>query len=183
MRLIRPYIPLSVRVQIAERQMEAATGCVCTNSFGVPLRATGCGAFLKERLEIALFHLSRNGEIKLHLDHDPPLGARQKVIKNGEHVDYVPPANDPEFLIYREKREHEIKTNVRGVGAQYPDRVLIKKNRRLEEREGVRKPRVRFTKSINKSVQKRKWPKTKIASRPFPQGRKLRARAGKEQNR
>jgi hypothetical protein len=75
----------------------------------------------------------------LHLDHDPPLGAREKVFNSaGEHVGYEPDANDPEHLIYRTATAHRFKTNVRGDGAQHPDRVLIKRQRKLEKREAAK---------------------------------------------
>jgi hypothetical protein len=104
---------------------------------------------------------------QLHLDHDPALGARQKLVKGGVHVGYFPDANDPEFLIYREKHAHFIKTNVRGIGAQHPDRVLIKKERKRSR--GV------ITKKAS-----RPWPKRKIQwrsswpKRKFPKRRAIR---------
>ena len=49
----------------------------------------------------------------LHLDHDPALGARKRK-GEGKKTVYDPPANSPDHLIYREKHDHHIKTNVRG---------------------------------------------------------------------
>lgn len=144
MRLLRPYIPLDVRLQVAERQLRASpipgfpkTSIALTEAMiavGSPkIRLTG---MLK-----MLFH-----DEPCHLDHDPPLAARKKVFKDGEHVGYKPDANDPNFLIYRTVEDHRRKTNLRGDGAQHPDRVLIKKNRKLErERAGKvkRKAKIR----------------------------------------
>jgi hypothetical protein len=92
---------------------------------------------------------------KLHLDHDPPLAARKKIKRGGIVVGYEPDANDPDYLTYRTADDHRLKTNVRGDGAQYPDRVLIKKIRRIE------RPRPK---------RKYKWP-----SRPFQSKRKKHA--------
>ena len=89
----------------------------------------GYGAFLARLLKQLAELLDAE---KLQLDHDPALGARTKIMRHGEIVGYKPDANDPEFLIYREARAHFIKTNVRGECGQHPDRVLIKKQRRLE---------------------------------------------------
>jgi hypothetical protein len=72
----------------------------------------------------------------LQLDHDPALAARQFNARTGI---YVPDANDPDHLIYREKHAHLIKTNTRGDGAQHPDRVLIKRERRRRKGKGVKK--------------------------------------------
>lgn len=93
------------------------------------------GALLVEKLSAFAATLGCDGK-DLHLDHDPALGAREKVYDGWhQHIGYIPDANDPEFMRYREKHAHHIKTNVRGDGAQHPDRVLIKKNRRQERRE------------------------------------------------
>jgi hypothetical protein len=83
----------------------------------------------------------------LQLDHDPPLGARER---KGD--DYKPAANDPDYLIYRPKVEHAVKTRIRGEHGQYSDLVLIKRERR------------RLKKKIKA---KRSWPKRKMQSRGF----------------
>jgi hypothetical protein len=101
---------------------------------------------LNERLA-KLAVLLNCGIKDLRLDHDPALATREQT-GEGKDTVYHPGANNPAFLIYREKHAHHIKTNVRGDGAQFPDRVLITRERR--RRKGKRaKP-------------KRKWP-----SRPF----------------
>lgn len=111
-----------------------------------------------------------NCEVKaLHLDHDPALGSREKVFRKGVHVGYKPDANDPEHLYYREATAHRLKTNVRGEHGQHPDRVLIKKQRRLE-----RGPKPKKGGRIRQLI---KWPKRplKSASR-WPKGRKIQNR-------
>ncbi len=156
MRLFRPHIPLEVRCRVAMRQL----GEMWPNEV---LKAHEGG--LRALLDQLLKKLSELLEDQLHLDHDPPLAARQCVplrgrVPNGHKwfndfgvaMRYEPDANDPRFLIYRGKRAHHIKTNVRGDGAQYPDRVLIRRERK--RREGKRKKL------------KRKW-----LSRPFSRRR------------
>jgi hypothetical protein len=144
-RLYRPYIPLKVRIQVAERQLADAMERPVV--WLVPFSDT-------EKLKLMLMVLF--GCRIPQLDHDPPLGARMWRIawKNGKQVTlYSPDANDPAHLVYREKHEHHIKTNVRGEHGQHPDRVLIKRERR-RKRKNIR-------------------PKRKIPSRPFPKGRKI----------
>lgn len=162
-RLYRPHIPLDVRCRVALRQLG--------EMFIDDVIAANTGryrAFLDELLQ-ALAELLRPGEaIKLQLDHDPPLGAREKTGEGADTV-YTPDANDPEFLIYREKEAHGIKTRVRGEHGQYSDLALIKRKR---SRERPKKKRPGFTFGVNKSTKKMKRPKTRWASRPFPKRKK-----------
>lgn len=124
-RLPRPYIPLKVRLQVAERQV----------GFKPCPEATA-----SSRLQGILMMLF--GDSPAHLDHDPPLAARKKIKnKAGEIIGYRPAANDPNYLIYRTAGAHRLKTNVRGEHGQHPDRVLIKKNRKIERREAGVKER------------------------------------------
>jgi hypothetical protein len=154
-RLLRPHVPLEVRCRVAARQL----GLYGPNSIDIKGKAAELLARMLEMLAQEM-----GCEVcHLHLDHDPALGARQKLVKGGVHVGYVPDANDPAFLIYREKHAHHIKTNVRGEGAQHPDRVLIKKERR---REG------RSTKKRSSS-----WPRRKLQGQSiWPKGRKIQNR-------
>lgn len=83
-------------------------------------------------------------------------------------MQYEPDANDPDHLFYRPHGpefdgSHLIKTNVRGDHGQHPDRVLIKKQKRLE-----RGPRPKRQPGFKKA----KAPKTKWPSRPFASKRK-----------
>ena len=130
-RLPRPHIPLSVRVQVAARQ----AGFVNLELF-LRLHKGGFAKVLDRLLygddlgPCAGFKRDQ----PIHLDHDPPLGAREKIWKDGEIVGYVPAANDPEYLIYRLKVDHQVKTNIRGEHGQHPDRVLIKRQRRRDRK-------------------------------------------------
>jgi hypothetical protein len=136
MRLPRPHIPVEVKCRVALRQLgtmwidDLIQAHRCDKTVA-PKYQRGLGAYLVELLDkLAALLNCQPGD--LHLDHVPALALRDKLIKNGEHVGYMPDANDPEHLLYRERHEHHIKTQVRGDGAQFPDRVLIKRARRRE---------------------------------------------------
>jgi len=101
----------------------------------------------RRRLRMILEALFGAEYMRAELDHDPPLTVREKIVRKGVIVGYRPDANDPDFLIYRNADEHRLKTNVRGDGAQYPDRVRIKKIRRIEHP----KPKKKYN-----------WPKRKV---------------------
>lgn len=167
-RLLRPHIPLDVRCRVVLRQLgEMWPEVVLAHWRKEP---GGLGAFLKHELRELAEIL--NCEVKaLHLDHDPALGSREKVFRKGQHVGYKPDANDPEHLYYREAVAHRLKTNVRGLHGQHPDRVLIKKNRRLEKK--AKKPTFkqttraiasRFGFRPDKLNPKRKWAKRPLKS-------------------
>lgn len=153
-RLLRPHIPLETRCRVVIRQLgelwpeerlDAVRAIKGSRSYAKTL------SYLLDVLSELLGCPARD----LALDHDPALGAREKVFNAaGDHIGYVPAANDPEHLIYREKHAHHIKTQIRGDGAQRPDRVLIKRNRKLEQKPNMKPKR-----------------KQKIPSRPFPKGR------------
>lgn len=163
-RLLRPNIPLEVECRVALRQLGEMwpDKVIGEWRYGPRNRARNF-TLLRSRLLAQLCQLLNCEPVDLRLDHDPALGAREKVFdRNGKHVGYVPDANDPEHLIYREKHAHHIKTNVRGDGAQHPDRVLIKKNRRIE-----RGPRPKRGPPI-RSRGFQKGPKRPWGKRPFP---------------
>jgi hypothetical protein len=75
---------------------------------------------------VALF-----GDKPAQLDHDPALVNRKlrKWPLDGSAV-YIPDANDPDYLVYREKHDHDIKTRVRGDGAQLSDLAQARKRKR-----------------------------------------------------
>ena len=91
------------------------------------------GKVLREILPLLAASLGADPGESLHLDHNPALRTRpyNPRVKNVA-ARYTPNANDPEYLIYRTQHAHHIKTNVRGDGAQHPDRVLIKRERKRE---------------------------------------------------
>lgn len=159
-RLLRPAIPFDVKLRVLCRQL----GEMFVEDVVAMAEENRClGTLVNEKLA-TLALLLKCDPLDMRLDHDPALGAREKVFKAGVHVGYRPDANDPEHLIYRTEADHKRKTNLRGDGAQHPDRVLIKKQRRREREAeialGLRKPK----------------PKARIPSRPFPKTRRAIAR-------
>lgn len=160
MRLERPRIPIAVRVQVAERQMEKATGCVCTDALGIPLAVSRPKVSDRKRLDAALFHLSRFGTVKLELHHDPALCNRRsykRMVRGKLKTFYDPPANDPEHLVYLAEDDHDIRTRVRGIGAQRSDLGQLRYNKRVA--------RNRASKSAAKVRRpKRKWPSRPMRS-------------------
>lgn len=185
-KLYRPTIPVEVKCRVALRQL-AVVNPDWTIDNNRPRRDAGymvgvvglAGNSLGRLLETLLPELAEKLGCKiedLRLDHDPPLAARPKERRGlGKKTYYIPDANDPEHLKYRphgpeHEGSHLIKTNVRGDHGQHPDRVLIKKNRRIERGpKPKRGPKMRsagFRSSTDKSTAKQKWPK-----RPFNQRR------------
>lgn len=64
---------------------------------------------LKVRLTAALLQLGLD-PARAQLDHDPALELRKRTDDGG----YIPPANDPRYLVYRSSEAHERKTNGPG---------------------------------------------------------------------
>jgi hypothetical protein len=124
MKLPRPYIPLAVRVAVAERQYWQEKGISDEVWQSIKLGLTQ-EMMLKGLLE-QLF-----GTAEIHLDHDPALCNRKFNPRTGQ---YTPDANDPDFLIYRPVTDHNLKTRVRGDGAQLSDLALRRKFKRIEKR-------------------------------------------------
>jgi hypothetical protein len=147
MRLYRPHIPLEVRCRVAMRQSgEMFPDDIIKEYRG---RLQGLLDDLLLGLRMLLSPERSDGElVKLHLDHDPPLAARPRFRAGLGRTRYEPDANDPEFLFYRTKADHDVKTRIRGEHGQYRDLALIKRARKKAKKD--RRP-------------KRRWP-----SRPFP---------------
>jgi len=143
----RPHIPLSVRVQVAERQADKHSDA-WAHYLAVPWQNLG------DRLQFLLTNLLPKGA---QLDHDPALILRP-------YVDgyYSPPANDPNYLIYREPREHLQKTTGRKADAE---KTVTTKGSDIWLKS-------KFNRLEGKTKQR---PKQKIPSRknPWPKGRKL----------
>lgn len=156
MALYRPHISLSVRVLVATRQNYEMGANPPAREEGEPLSS------LLARQLVSLARLIGCEVSDLRLDHDPALAARQRC-GTGKATIYTPPANSPDHLNYRPHGaqfagSHDVKTRIRGDHGQHPDRVLIKKAKRLE-----RGPRPKRPSGFKKSAVKRPWP-----SRPFP---------------
>lgn len=150
-RLPRPYIPMPVRVAVAERQVREQgsimwpvylSGVEKSQQLGLPMS-------LADRLKVLLDHLF-GPDAKIELHHTPALALR----KRGRNGGFIPDANDPDHLEYMAKDGHLQQTTGRKPGAaktitsKGSDRWMIKKFNRLE---GKTKRR----------------PKQKIPSRPF----------------
>lgn len=147
MRLARPYIPLSVRVAVAERQSIAAG------------KGRLGSSVLYKRLAYALELLFGGQKAELH--HRPSLVNRRRYVRNGKTF-YDPPANDPDHLIYLRAgrgEDHDVETRVRGVGAQLSDLAQVRKRKRKERKaKRVRRrwPSRPFPKASRK-LRSRKW--------------------------
>ena len=128
MKLLRPYTPIPVRIKVVQRQL-------LRFDVAAPDREKGerQDVYLDRLLGLLSTLMDALFE-PLQLDHDPALVNRKKIFRNGEHVGYSPAANNPNFLIYRTTTGHDIKTRVRGDGAQYSDLALARKNKRIEKR-------------------------------------------------
>lgn len=147
-RLPRPYIPIQIRIKVAERQFDAS-------------RHNGRKVYnllkrdwsLKRRLQWLLLIL---GFEHPECDHDPALILRKF---NSRTRKFSPDANNPKFLIYCEKAEHQQKTTGRKPGAtrtittKGSDIGLKAKFARLE-RQRPPKPKHRIPAPI-----KPRWPK------------------------
>lgn len=157
MRLHRPYIPIAVRLRVAIRQLFQA---------GVPwvgdYRESASAGLLR-----ALAALREVLGGNLHLDHDPALVNRmRRTLPSGEVV-YSPDANDHRHLVYRSEVDHDIKTRVRGDGAQRSDlgqrrylkRVARNRQPKAAKRTSQQKRRIRA-----KYQQKQKWPSRPLRS-------------------
>jgi hypothetical protein len=152
-KIYRPHIPIKTRCAVALKML----GEIWIDE-ALEANKGALGSFL-DRLLKKLSELL--AEEKLHLDHDPALATRKRR-GEGKKTIYDPSANDPYYLVYRGKHAHHIKTNVKGDGAQHPDRVLIRRERRRQKRER-HPPEVVASRRFK---QKRKWPK-----RSFPKRR------------
>ena len=118
MRLKRPYIPLSVRIKVAERQLAY---------HGVILAVNKEPSLAKQLTELLGVLQSILRADKLHLDHDPALALRKFNKHTGK---YKPDANDPEYLKYRATDGHRTKTFLRGEHGQRSDISQINRERR-----------------------------------------------------
>jgi hypothetical protein len=166
----RPYIPLAVRVELAEQY--------CEKGLWWPLYCTAVeagGMTLGRRFAILIGHLPKG----VQLDHDPALILREFNARTGK---YTPDANDPAHLVYREKADHQQKTTGRKPGAERTvttkgsDIGLKTKFARLERKKTAKafgfQPTPNTLRALGATLEK---PKRKIPSRQFStQKRKFR---------
>ena len=111
---------------------------------------------LKKSLRELASLLGPIGEsIELELHHRPAIVNRHRK-PNGR---YVPDANDPEFLVYLPKDEHDIETRVRGLHGQHSDLGLARKRKRAERKQNQPKHQWPSRPLQGRST----WPKRKFA--------------------
>lgn len=158
MKLLRPHIPLSVKLDVAGRQLMMGGLWLPSEHTQTKSKAD----MLAQRLK-ALATLYSCEVKDLRLDHDPALGTRSFNKRTGK---YIPDANDPACLTYREKTDHDTKTWKRGEHGQYSDIVLIKRERR-RKRKAATKTTQKKQRQLRAAVLGLKV-KRKIPSRPFP---------------
>lgn len=133
----RPAIPVSTKLAVAGRHLIDAG----VNIFADYFRVDGeTHSMLLERRLVRLADCLGCPRKDLRLDHDPPLRWRRydPRVKNVA-ARFQPNANSPEHLIYRTKEDHHRKTNIRGDGAMFADRVLIARERKRENPKPKRK--------------------------------------------
>ena len=146
----RPYVPLHVKLDVLARQL-AQLWRMPQKEFDTTVRVgkNQSDAIAKMLKMLAEFYRC---EVKdLRLDHTLALRLRDYNHRRKDiAARYTPNANDPAWLAYLPRVEHDHKTFRRN-GAQFSDTVLIKRDRRRENRElGLVRP-------------KKRW-----LSRPFP---------------
>ena len=168
MRRVRPYIPLEVRVQVAERQLRSVDNGDQRTDIWWALNRTD-GLTLRDKLEVMLKALSEALGDVLQLDHDPALILRQYKVdrRKPPAAWYTPNANDPDHLIYRPLRDHGEKTFGRKADAEKTvttkgsDIWLKSKFKRLEQPSKKRRAKI--------PARAKPWPKgRKLRGRPFP---------------
>lgn len=103
----RPYIPIGIRIQVAARQYRERFGS--SDSYLSFMRQR---PGRRKRLTWLVAKLFPG--VIVQLDHDPALILRLFDRETGK---YTPDANDPAWLVWREKAQHQEKTTGRRPGA------------------------------------------------------------------
>lgn len=156
-----PMPPLSVRVQVAERQLRninpTLAASVQYGSKGLPVAVQ-----LKRMLDALRAAMKLPDDAQFALDHDEALILRKYNPRFKDVASrYTPHAHDPAALIYREKADHQQKTTGRRPGAARTvtthgsDIHLKSKFNRLEGRTKKR-PKAKIPQRKNP------WPKRKM---------------------
>ena len=153
MRLYRPSISDSLKIQVALRQLR---------EFNAP-------DALLERTEKRLPHYlakllvglatyfgDQFGKLELH--HRPALTNRHRFIRN-DKIFYDPPANSIEHLVYLPEHDHDVETRVHGIGAQLSDLAIARKRKRKERK--ATRPKHKWPSRKLRSANR--WPKKKAA--------------------
>lgn len=115
---------------------------------------------IKAKLHAALYALGLDPSL-VEFDHDPSLGMRPYDEITGE---YSPPANDPRYIVPRQKSDHAIKTD----GTHVPlsgDKSKIAKVRRISRKQEEFRQRL-LEKLPKEERPPSKWPKRGFQRRP-----------------
>lgn len=179
-RLYRPSIPVEVKCKVLLRQIGELWP---DEALATAKKARQLTRYV-EGLKTMLAQTLNCAAADLRLDHNPALENRPQFRRGlGKKTYYVPDANDPDHLIYREKHDHHIKTNVRGEHGQYPDNTLAKRERRRLKKK-TPPPNAKIAKTWNlhpcmscgrvHAKGKCRALKRKMPSRPFQNRRKKR---------
>ena len=106
MNRVRPYIPLSVRVQVAERQLRDSGKLVWIAYLKTVETAVSPPWSLSEKLQMLLFHLFSPNDFQL--DHDPALILRKFNPRTGKPYALGPQCRkakaETQKLLMRERR-------------------------------------------------------------------------------
>jgi hypothetical protein len=164
-RLFRPTIPVEVKCLVALRQVADPDLNAAPEAILAAERNRGALLALLLRMLAEMLGCTVKD---LRLDHNPPLGARQRK-GEGKKTIYDPPANSPAHLAYRPHGtqfdgSHDVKTRIRGDHGQYSDIVLVKRERRRQKKK--QKKRRKWSSRPLRSASR--WPKSrKIGGRGF----------------
>lgn len=142
MKLPRPYIPLSVRFIVARRQFIERVG----RDQWMKHERSWKRQNERDRLGIMLDMLFLDEPF--HLDHDPALCNREY---NPKTKQYVPDANDPNYLTYVNAESHRVKTFIKGEGARRSD---MGQRRYLKRVIARRNPKPRFKPRAAKQIRR-----------------------------
>lgn len=169
-RLVRPHIPLAVRIDVAERQWNVTETAIKVGDQERKVHlskainaARGLREILGDRqyLQFLLAALFKERWPEAQLHHRPALVNRSFDEATGK---YDPDANDPGHLIYLPKEEHGIETRVRGVGALRSDLS----ERRHQKKIARNKAKREAPKTDRKPKGATRWPKRKMPNRKKP---------------
>jgi hypothetical protein len=143
MKLKRPHVPISVRLDVIARQLQREGKLMDV--------LTVSALTMKNSDRLAYLLKAMFGDEKVHLDHDPSLVLRHYDEATGK---YTPDANDPHHLVYRTADQHHEKTFLRN-GADFSDAAKRRRKIKQERKE-------------NEPPRPSRWPPgRKFRGRPF----------------
>ncbi|MDE2096842.1 MAG: hypothetical protein KGL39_06305 [Patescibacteria group bacterium] len=157
-KLPRPHIPLTTKLRVA---CHGLGDLFPDDVIAAAKEAHALRDLLTDRLGRLAALLECEAK-DLRLDHAPALVNREKLVElpdgnkiwtivvpsGGRVLEYRPAASDPEYLVYRSRAAHDVKTRIRGDGAQLSDLALARKEKRRikkkkPKRSGTGKAKIR----------------------------------------